>query len=97
VFYDNWVARDINGTALENAPFEQIFHHTESEKRFMHHLPVQGESRRAVLSLSLRFERSNVDNEADIDNALLSCDMFRMLYSSIMLERDRRLGPSAFL
>ncbi|KXN83805.1 Alpha-1,3-mannosyltransferase CMT1, partial [Leucoagaricus sp. SymC.cos] len=22
VFYDNWVARDINGTALENAPFE---------------------------------------------------------------------------
>jgi len=43
VFYDNWVARDINGTALENAPFEQIFHHTESEKRFMHHLPVQGE------------------------------------------------------
>lgn len=42
VFYDNWVARDINGTALENAPFEQIFHHTESEKRFMRHLPVQG-------------------------------------------------------
>jgi alpha-1,3-mannosyltransferase len=26
VFYDNWVARDINGTALENAPFERIFH-----------------------------------------------------------------------
>ncbi|KAJ3965827.1 cryptococcal mannosyltransferase 1-domain-containing protein [Lentinula raphanica] len=26
VFYGNWVARDINGTALENAPFEMIFH-----------------------------------------------------------------------
>ncbi|KAJ9110059.1 hypothetical protein QFC19_001729 [Naganishia cerealis] len=44
VFYDNWVARDINGTALENAPFEQVFHHTESEKRFMSHLPVQVQS-----------------------------------------------------
>ncbi len=42
VFYDNWVARDINGTALENAPFESVFHHTESEKRFQRHLPVQG-------------------------------------------------------
>lgn len=45
VFYDNWVARDINGTALENAPFEQVFHHTESNHRFQRHLPVQGESR----------------------------------------------------
>ncbi|KAJ9103096.1 hypothetical protein QFC21_002518 [Naganishia friedmannii] len=44
VFYDNWVARDINGTALENAPFEQVFHHPESEKRFMTHLPVQVQS-----------------------------------------------------
>jgi alpha-1,3-mannosyltransferase len=34
VFYDNWVARDINGTALENAPFEMIFHHPESSARF---------------------------------------------------------------
>ena len=34
VFYDNWVARDINGTALENASFERIFHYTESEAAF---------------------------------------------------------------
>ncbi|KAK4688477.1 alpha-1,3-mannosyltransferase, partial [Tremellales sp. Uapishka_1] len=44
VFYDNWVARDINGTALENAPFEQVFHHTESSRRFQNHLPVQVQS-----------------------------------------------------
>ncbi|WVQ70541.1 hypothetical protein IAR50_000060 [Cryptococcus sp. DSM 104548] len=44
VFYDNWVARDINGTALENAPFEQIFHHTESNHRFQRHLPIQVQS-----------------------------------------------------
>ncbi len=44
VFYDNWVARDINGTALENAPFEQVFHHTQSNHRFQRHLPIQGES-----------------------------------------------------
>ncbi|ORX40975.1 capsular associated protein [Kockovaella imperatae] len=44
VFYDNWVARDINGTALENAPFEQVFHHTESNHRFQRHLPVQVQS-----------------------------------------------------
>jgi alpha-1,3-mannosyltransferase len=44
VFYDNWVARDINGTALENAPFEQVFHHTESNHRFQRHLPIQGTS-----------------------------------------------------
>ncbi|KAF8326440.1 cryptococcal mannosyltransferase 1-domain-containing protein [Amanita rubescens] len=44
VFYDNWVARDINGTALENAPFEKIFHHSESGQRFQRHLPVQVQS-----------------------------------------------------
>ncbi|THU88363.1 hypothetical protein K435DRAFT_680009 [Dendrothele bispora CBS 962.96] len=44
VFYDNWVARDINGTALENAPFEMIFHHPESQERFQQHLPVQVQS-----------------------------------------------------
>jgi hypothetical protein len=44
VFYDNWVARDINGTALENAPFEQVFHHAESNHRFQRHLPIQGTS-----------------------------------------------------
>ena len=44
VFYDNWVARDINGTALENAPFESIFLHGPSQERFMQHLPIQVQS-----------------------------------------------------
>lgn len=44
MFYDNWVARDINGTALENAPFEQVFHHHESSWRFQRHLPIQVQS-----------------------------------------------------
>lgn len=44
VFYDNWVARDINGTALENAPFEAIFHHPDSAQRFQRHLPIQVQS-----------------------------------------------------
>ncbi len=44
VFYDNWVARDINGTALENAPFEAIFHDGGSSMRFQQHLPVQVQS-----------------------------------------------------
>ncbi|KZV79861.1 CAP59-like protein [Exidia glandulosa HHB12029] len=44
VFYDNWVARDINGTALENAPFEAVFHHSDSSQRFQHHLPIQVQS-----------------------------------------------------
>lgn len=39
------VARDINGTALENAPFEQVFHHKDSNSRFQRHLPIQGEFR----------------------------------------------------
>jgi alpha-1,3-mannosyltransferase len=41
VFYDNWVARDINGTALENAPFEAVFHHPDSSHKFQRHLPMQ--------------------------------------------------------
>lgn len=44
MFYDNWVARDINGTALENAPFESIFQHGPSQERFMQHLPLQVQS-----------------------------------------------------
>ena len=39
VFY--WVAHDINGTGLGNAPFERIFHHPESSPHFQRHLPVQ--------------------------------------------------------
>lgn len=44
VFYDNWVARDINGTALENAPFESVFHQPFAQDRFQRHLPVQMQS-----------------------------------------------------
>ncbi|PSS34211.1 hypothetical protein PHLCEN_2v1721 [Hermanssonia centrifuga] len=44
VFYDNWVARDINGTALENAPFESVFHQPNSQERFQRHLPIQVQS-----------------------------------------------------
>ncbi|KAG0149837.1 hypothetical protein CROQUDRAFT_653130 [Cronartium quercuum f. sp. fusiforme G11] len=44
VFYDNWVARDINGTALENAPFESIFRDPPSQHRFERHLPIQVQS-----------------------------------------------------
>ena len=44
VFYDNWVARDINGTALENAPFGEVFHHSTSSVRWQQHLPIQVQS-----------------------------------------------------
>lgn len=44
MFYDNWVARDINGTALENAPFENVFHDPYSSERFQMHLPIQVQS-----------------------------------------------------
>jgi alpha-1,3-mannosyltransferase len=38
------ITQDINGTALENAPFESVFHHPDSSNRFQHHLPVQVQS-----------------------------------------------------
>ena len=44
VFYDNWVVRDINGTALENAPFKDIFHHSTSSMHFQQYLPIQVQS-----------------------------------------------------
>ncbi|TFY81524.1 hypothetical protein EWM64_g2486 [Hericium alpestre] len=44
VFYDNWVARDINGTALNNEPFESVFQHHASSERFQRHLPMQVQS-----------------------------------------------------
>jgi alpha-1,3-mannosyltransferase len=44
VFYDNWVARDMNGTALENAPFEAVFRDPDSSHRFQRHLPIQVQS-----------------------------------------------------
>ncbi|KNZ56210.1 family 69 glycosyltransferase protein [Puccinia sorghi] len=44
VFYDNWVARDINGTSLENAPFESIFRDPPSQHKFERHLPIQVQS-----------------------------------------------------
>lgn len=42
--FDSWVARDMNGTALENAPFEAVFRDLESGHRFQRHLPVQVQS-----------------------------------------------------
>ena len=44
VFYDNWVSRDMNGTALENAPFEAVFRDAKSSHRFQRHLPIQVQS-----------------------------------------------------
>lgn len=43
-YSDNWVSRDMNGTALENAPFEAIFRDPESGHRFQRHLPIQVQS-----------------------------------------------------
>lgn len=40
----SWVSRDMNGTALENAPFEAVFRDMESAHRFQRHLPVQVQS-----------------------------------------------------
>lgn len=42
--FTDWVARDINGTALENAPFESIFRDPPSQHRFERHLPIQVQS-----------------------------------------------------
>ncbi|KAK4700171.1 alpha-1,3-mannosyltransferase, partial [Phenoliferia sp. Uapishka_3] len=39
-----WVARDMNGTALENAPFEAVFRDVDSSHRFQRHLPIQVQS-----------------------------------------------------
>ena len=41
LFYDNWVARDVNGMALGNALFEKIFHHQDSPDPVQRHLPIQ--------------------------------------------------------
>lgn len=34
----------MNGTALENTPFEDVFHHAVSSDRFQRHLPIQVQS-----------------------------------------------------
>jgi len=96
VFYDNWVARDINGTALENAPFERIFHHPISSSRFQRHLPVQVQScwnGIAVLDpapfyeKNVRFRMAKImDGECSASECSLICnDYWAAGYGRIMM------------
>lgn len=97
VFYDNWVARDINGTALENAPFESIFHHRESGSRFQRHLPIQVQScwnGIAVLDPApfyspphVRFRMAHImDGECSASECSLICnDYWESGYGRIMM------------
>ncbi|KAG5353190.1 hypothetical protein C0989_009567 [Termitomyces sp. Mn162] len=97
VFYDNWVARDINGTALENAPFERIFHHDEASQRFQRHLPVQVQScwnGIAILDPApfytpphVRFRMANImEGECSASECSLICnDYWQAGYGRIMM------------
>ncbi|EMD36958.1 glycosyltransferase family 69 protein [Gelatoporia subvermispora B] len=97
VFYDNWVARDINGTALENAPFESIFHHGASQDRFQRHLPIQVQScwnGIAVLDPApfyapphVRFRMARImDGECSASECSLICnDYWQAGYGRIMM------------
>ncbi|OCH90488.1 capsular associated protein [Obba rivulosa] len=97
VFYDNWVARDINGTALENAPFEAIFHHGASQDRFQRHLPIQVQScwnGIAVLDPApfyapphVRFRMARImDGECSASECSLICnDYWQAGYGRIMM------------
>ncbi|KAJ8480911.1 hypothetical protein ONZ45_g15482 [Pleurotus djamor] len=97
VFYDNWVARDINGTALENAPFERIFHHSDSSMRFQRHLPIQVQScwnGIAVLDPApfyepphVRFRMARItENECSASECSLICnDYWEAGYGRIMM------------
>ena len=97
VFYDNWVARDINGTALENAPFEAVFHHRDSSTRFQRHLPVQVQScwnGIAVLDPAPFYEPPHVrfrmakliEGECSASECSLICnDYWNALYGRIMM------------
>ncbi|CDZ97271.1 Mannosyltransferase 1, CMT1 [Phaffia rhodozyma] len=85
VFYDNWVARDINGTALENEPFESVFHHTDSAYRFQNHLPLQVQSCWNGIAIMdpaplymmppVKFRMANLDsNECSASECSLICN-----------------------
>jgi alpha-1,3-mannosyltransferase len=97
VFYDNWVARDINGTALENAPFEKVLHDRQASYRFLRHLPIQVQScwnGIAVLDsqpfysppqVSFRMARI-IDGECSASECSLICnDYWQAGYGRIMM------------
>ena len=97
MFYDNWVARDINGTALENAPFEGVFHHPDSSRRFQSHLPIQVQScwnRSAMLDSApfytpphVRFWMARIaENECSVSECSLICnDYWEAGYGRILM------------
>lgn len=91
------MARDINGTALENAPFETIFHEESSSSRFQQHLPVQVQScwnGIAVLDPApfyspphVRFRMARItENECSASECSLICnDYWEAGYGRIMM------------
>jgi alpha-1,3-mannosyltransferase len=97
VFYDNWVARDINGTALENAPFEVVFHHPLSNERWQRHLPVQVQSCWNGIAIldpmpfytppAVKFRMANIlDDECSASECSLICnDYWQAGFGRIMM------------
>ena len=97
VFYDNWVARDINGTALENAPFEVVFHHPLSNERWQRHLPVQVQSCWNGIAIldpmpfytppAVKFRMADIlDNECSASECSLICnDYWQAGFGRIMM------------
>ena len=91
------MSRDINGTALENAPFEAIFHDPLSSERFQMHLPVQVQAcwnGVAVLDPApfyappyVSFRMANlVDNECSASECSLICnDYWEAGYGRIVM------------
>ena len=97
MFYDNWVARDINGTALENAPFEVVFHHPYSNERWQRHLPVQVQSCWNGIAIldpmpfytppAVKFRMANIlDDECSASECSLICnDYWQAGFGRIMM------------
>jgi len=97
VFYDNWVARDINGTALENAPFEVVFHHPLSNERWQRHLPIQVQSCWNGIAIldpmpfytppAVKFRMANIlDDECSASECSLICnDYWQAGFGRIMM------------
>jgi len=97
VFYDNWVARDVNGTALENAPFEVVFHHPLSNERWQRHLPVQVQSCWNGIAIldpmpfytppAVKFRMANIlDDECSASECSLICnDYWQAGFGRIMM------------
>ena len=97
MFYDNWVARDINGTALENAPFEVVFHHPLSNERWQRHLPIQVQSCWNGIAIldpmpfytppAVKFRMANIlDEECSASECSLICnDYWQAGFGRIMM------------